>query len=101
MEEKEILDTSVAINRKEGIVTIFTVIEYPKAIESFEIIFPETQDYVKGIEIAANLRKKGTPIGAIDTLIAAICLNRKAVLVTSDNDFKQIKEIYSEFKIKN
>lgn len=100
MEAKEILDTSVAIEKKEGTITIFTVIEYPNSVKkSFDIIFPEMIDYVKAIEIAHKLQEKGKPVGAIDIIIAGMCLNRSAQLLTKDNDFGIISEIFTEFEV--
>ncbi len=100
MEKKEILDTSVAIERKEGIVSVFTVVEHPPSLNKFEILFPDNQDYIKAIEISNKLREKGKPMGAVDILIAAICLNREAKLITKDKDFNIIKTIFPEFKLK-
>ena len=57
-------------------------------------------DYSKSIEISRRLRVKGKPIGAIDILIASMCLNRDFELVTSDTDFKQIKVVEPNFKLK-
>lgn len=101
METIEILDTSVAMRRKDGVITIFTVIEYPPCnTNSFDVLVPEMMDYITAIEIAQKLRKKGKPIGSTDIIIAAMCLNRSAELVTKDNDFKNIKEEYADFKLK-
>lgn len=47
--------------------------------------------------MATKLRAIGKPIGAIDIIIAAMCLNRSAKLVTKDSDFKYVKEAYPEF----
>ena len=97
MEKKEILDTSIAIECKEGTISVFTVIEHPPSIDKFEILFPEDVDYIKAIEISEKLRKKGTPIGAVNIMIAAMLINRGARLIAKDKDFEYIKEIYSEF----
>ncbi len=99
--ENQIFDTNVAMYKKEGIVTIFTVIEHtPITNESFEIIFPEDIDYVKAIQISRKLREKGKSKGAIDILIAAMCLNRSAELLTKDKDFVDVKKIFPELKVK-
>jgi predicted nucleic acid-binding protein len=97
MEKKEILDTSIAIESKEGMISIFTVIEHPPSISRFEIIFPEDMDYMKAIEISNKLREIGKPIGAIDIIIAAMCLNRNSKLITKDKDFEIIKRIFPDF----
>lgn len=101
METEEILDTSVVFDAKEGIITIFTLIEHPPCGERFfDILFPETKDYVIAVEIARKLRKKGTPVGAIDILIAAIAVNRSLVVRTSDGDFKHIQAVLPELILK-
>lgn len=41
-------------------------------------------------EIRWSLEKKGKPIGALDSLIAAQALEADAVLVTSDSDFRNV-----------
>ncbi len=100
METNEILDTSVAIERGEGTITIFTVIEYPPAVDKFfDIIFPETIDYVKAIEIANMLRVKGMLVGAVDIMIAAMCINRSAKITTKDADFDKIQKACPELDV--
>ena len=54
---------------------------------------------MKAIEIAEKLRNIGKPIGAIDMLIASMCLNRSVKLITKDKDFKAVKEIFSNFEL--
>jgi len=101
METSELLDTSIALDSKEGIITIFTLIEHPPCSEKFfDIIFPETKDYVMAVEIARKLRKKGTPVGAIDMLIAAMAVNRSLAVRSNDRDFKHIQRIMPELKLK-
>jgi len=101
MEEKEILDTSVAMERKEGSITVFTAIEYPSSLKKpFDFIFPEIQDYMKSVEIANKLKEKGNPVGAVDIMIASVCLNRSAMLLTKDADFQIINDNFPEFKFR-
>ncbi|MFQ6118726.1 MAG: type II toxin-antitoxin system VapC family toxin [Methanosarcinales archaeon] len=40
-----------------------------------------------------KLRDVGRPIGAIDIVVASICINRNLELITKDRDFKFIKEV--------
>ena len=58
MEKKEILDTSIAIECKEGTISVFTVIEHPPSIDKFEILFPEDVDYIKAIDIRKTEKKR-------------------------------------------
>ena len=100
METNAILDTSAAIGRNEGTITIFTVIEYPPSAKyNFDVVFPETLDYLKATEIATRLREVGKPIGAIDMIIAAMCLNRFVKLVTKDRDFEYVAELFPDFDV--
>ena len=101
MEANEILDTNVVFYRKEGMITIFTVIEFPPCTErNFDILFPTNQDYAKAIEIATKLREAGSTIGGIDVIIAAMCLNRSRRLVTKDKDFLAVKDVFPEFSVR-
>ena len=100
METREVLDTNLLIEGKTGLTTAFNVIEYPKALESKgEILWPTREDHVAAISIMVDLLKAGTPIPAIDVLIAAVCINRGLKLLTKDNHFKAVTSVRSEFKL--
>lgn len=100
MEENKILDTSRLIEGREGLTTIFNVVEYPKALESeIKIFWPIREDFIKSVEIMSELLKIGKPIPAIDILIASMCLNRGLVLSTKDDHYKYIKQVYPKFKL--
>jgi len=48
-------------------------------------------------QIRAELEKKGTPIGALDTLISAIAVANNAIIVTNnEKEFNRIKELKVE-----
>lgn len=64
-------------------------------LEILDFDYFATIDYGK---IRADLEKKGTPIGPLDTLIAAHAKSRKLTLVT--NNEKELKRI-PELKIEN
>jgi len=99
VEENKVLDTSVLISGASGITTIFNIIEYPPAYEKCNVIWPKREDYVKALAIASKLRKAGKPVGAIDIIIASICINRTLALVSKDEDFTLIKEIEPSLKL--
>lgn len=101
METDEIFDTSVALDAEEGIITVFTLIEHPPCAEKFfNILFPETKDCVMALEIAQKLRQRGTPVGAVDMLIAAMAINRSLAVRTSDGDFKKIQVVMPELGLR-
>jgi len=100
MEAHEILDTNLLIEGKTGATTAFNIVEYPKALEgNVEVIWPNRPDFLTAVEIMVDLLKAGTPIPAIDVLIAAICLNRGLRLATSDRHFHHIKAIREGFDL--
>jgi len=99
MEENKVLDTSLLITGSSGITTIFNIIEYPPAYEKCSVIWPKREDYTRALAIASKLRRAGRPVGAVDIIIASICINRALVLASRDEDFKVIKEIDPSLKL--
>ena len=106
---KELYDTSALIyywkNKTldiSGYTTIFSVIEFPKAIKfkQLVVIYPSREDYDEAIRISIDLLKKGKPIGAIDVLIASIALNRDLLLITMDKHLKYVKIVRPKLKLK-
>ena len=85
----------------DGYTTILNVIEFPKAVslKNLKVIYPNTEDYYKSLIIAAKLLKRGTPIPAIDIIIAAVSINYDLVLITKDRHFKYIKMVEPKFKL--
>jgi tRNA(fMet)-specific endonuclease VapC len=72
-----------------------TVVE--RFIAPFEILpFDDTccRAYAN---IRASLEKSGTPIGAMDLLIASICIARNLILVTNNTkEFRRVKKLKLE-----
>ncbi len=99
MEEIEIIDASLLIEKKSGFTTIFSIIEYPPAVKDCNILFPDEDDYKKALDISWKLREVGKPVGAIDILIASMCINRTIKIVTKDRDFESIKFVEPKFKL--
>ncbi|MBI2652399.1 PIN domain-containing protein [Candidatus Woesearchaeota archaeon] len=94
------IDTSVAIEKEVGATTIFTVIEYLKCLEYVaEVVYPDDNDFEKAIELSRGLTQIGKQIGAIDILIASMCINRDLKLITKDNHFRYIKEVDKSFNV--
>ena len=100
MEANAIVDTTVAIgSHGPGLITVFTVLEHPPAANYFDVVLPEVRDYARAADLAIALRRNGTPIGAVDVMIAAMCINRNAKVVTKDRDFLVVREVVPEFEI--
>ena len=99
MEESKVIDTNLLIDGFSGLTTIFNIIEYPTAFQRNVILFPERADFDKAVDISLRLRLKGNMIGAVDVIIASMCINRGLKLVTKDKDFNYVKEVDKNFKV--
>jgi predicted nucleic acid-binding protein len=85
---------------REFSVTIFTAIEFPvvTAFPKALFVLPSSVDYTRSIEYACKLREKGTPIPAIDIIIATIVVERDAVLVSDDDHFASFNAVEPRLK---
>ena len=106
--EKVLYDTNVLIeavkSRKklEGYTTVLNVVEFPRALElNLTVITPSLEDYLLAIKISQAMVKKGTPVPAIDAIVAAVAMNRELTLVTNDKHFEWIKEEFEGLKLQS
>ncbi len=98
-----ILDSNIVIRRTKAGDEVFdditgiTQVEYPPILEydrfCGEIVYPSEQDIDLAGSIQAKLRKIGKPQTAQDLIIAAICINRDELLITTDDDFEDISSV--------
>ena len=107
--ETPLYDTSVLIEhmregatKLEGSTTILNLIEFPKAVtlRGLDIIIPGKEDFDKGFEMSILLLKAGTPIPAVDVVLAAVVVNRGLVLHTRDRHFEYVRKIDREFRVR-
>ncbi len=84
-----------------GFTTILNLVEFPKALEFEEltVIYPNIDDYQESLEISIDLLQKGTPLPAVDIMVAAMCIKRNYIFSTKDNHFQAIKSVRKEFKL--
>jgi tRNA(fMet)-specific endonuclease VapC len=84
-----------------GFTTIFNVVEFPKALEfeQLTLIYPSVEDYEESLAISLALLQKGSPMPAIDILVAAMCIRRNLTLATKDKHFTAIKSVKADFKL--
>ncbi len=77
------------------------MIEFPKALDlkGLAVIYPTVDDYEESIELSAALLNKGTPMQAVDIMIAVICLRRNLTLSTKDHDLAQVMKVRKNFKL--
>ena len=64
-------------------------------LDRINILNLDRESAMKSAEIAANLSKKGRPIGHLDSIIAGIALTNgvNAILTRNVKDFSKIKEL--------
>ncbi|TFG26429.1 type II toxin-antitoxin system VapC family toxin [Candidatus Thorarchaeota archaeon] len=107
--ETSLHDTNILIDHVrdgatslEGYTTILNLIEFPKAVtlQGLDIILPGKDDYDKGFELSLLLLEAGTPIPAIDIVLAAVAINRNLVLQTRDQHFEYVRKINQEFQVR-
>lgn len=81
--------------------TIFSLIEFPVAAKYTEIsiINPTSLHYELSLKYALMLRKKGTPIPAIDIIIGAIGVEKNFYIVSEDSDFGYFQDVEPRLKI--
>ena len=106
--EEALYDTSAVIelvaHRRErvpGYVSALTLVEYPPVVRYVdEILFPRRRDYITATKWQVLLRSKGTPLPAVDLVIAAQAYNEDMVLVTLDKHFEKIRQVAPELRIR-
>jgi hypothetical protein len=83
-----------------GYTTILNLIEFSKAIDfNLKVLYPSKSDYELALKISTELLKKGKPIPAVDSIIAAIAFNNNLKVITKDKHFLYVNEIMEEFKV--
>ena len=103
---EDLYDTSYLIGAMKagqelsGFTTIFNILEFPKALafKRLTVVYPTAQDYDEAVRLSTRLLAKGTPLPAVDVLIAAVCLRLKARLLTKDEHFETLKLVSETFR---
>ncbi|MFQ6076353.1 MAG: PIN domain-containing protein [Candidatus Bathyarchaeia archaeon] len=107
--EEVVYDTSVLIElvkkgvkHIDGFTTILNLIEFPKAVEleGLGAIYPTVHDYNEALKLSVILLDRGTPIPAVDMVVAAVCINRGLTLITKDEHFKLLAEVWEDFSVR-
>jgi len=105
-EDKKLYDTNVIIEavtsgeKLRGYTTILNVVEFPKATTlDLTVITPSLDDYLFSIKISQAMVERGTPIPAVDIVVAAVALNRRLTLLSRDKHFLFIQEAYPDLKL--
>jgi predicted nucleic acid-binding protein len=54
------------------------------------LLVPDRDDHIAAAEVRNRCRRAGLQIGTIDALLAQLCMHHDLIMLSSDNDFKQI-----------
>ncbi len=105
METRRLFDTSAVIdlvankraNVIPGFISVLTIVEYPPALLYAEkIVYPTKDDYALAIRWQQALRRRGSPLPAVDLIIAATAYNRSLIVVTKDKHFEKLRNIQED-----
>jgi len=66
--------------------------------QAIPLIVPSKDDHVRAAALRTQCRRKGVQIGTIDALIAALCIDRRLTLLSTDADFQHIARVQT-FKL--
>ena len=85
-----------------GFTTILNVIEFPKApeFEDVNVLEPTSEEYALALELCVKLLQRGTPVPAVDIVIAALGIRRELRLRTNDPHFSTIRAVAPEMTLK-
>ena len=104
--EKALYDTNVLIDalksgeKLKGYTTVLNIVEFPRGLElGLTVITPTLEDYLLAIKISQAMVMRGTPVPAVDAIVAAVAINRELMLFTKDRHFGRIKEDFKELKL--
>jgi hypothetical protein len=84
-----------------GYTTIFNILKFPKSLGFFKkikILYPNSRDYESALILSEKLYRHGTPIPAIDILVASISYNNNLLLISRDKHFDRIKQVWKDFQ---
>lgn len=76
--------------------TLFNKLE--DYLTAFPLLAVEREDHISAAQLRNTCKKKGLRVGTIDALIAAVCIRRDLLLLSTDKDFQAIAKV-SELKL--
>ncbi|NJE76936.1 PIN domain-containing protein [Thermococcus sp. ES12] len=104
--EEALYDTNVLIEaaksgkKLNGYTTVLNVVEFPRALElGLTVITPSLEDYLLAIKISQAMVRRGTPVPAVDAIVAAVAMNRGLRLVTEDKHFEWIRKEFEGLRL--
>ena len=68
-----------------------------RIIERFSalpFVVPDREDHVRAAKLRNACRRRDVQIATIDALLAALCIHRELVMLTTDTDFGRIARLH-------
>ena len=65
-------------------------------VERFQLlpfVAPDRDDHIEAAELRNVCRRKGVQVGAIDALLARLCIRHDLVMLSTDADFSRIAKL--------
>ncbi|NJE45919.1 PIN domain-containing protein [Thermococcus sp. GR7] len=106
-DKKKLYDTNVLIdlvksgeNPGDGYTTALNLVEYPKGVSlDLGVLIPSPKEYALAVKLSEKLVKAGTPVPAVDVIIAAVAISRGMALITKDRHFLLVKDVAPELRL--
>ncbi len=61
-------------------------------------VSPDRTDHIEAAELRNTCRRAGVQVGTVDAMLAQLCIRHQLVLLSTDNDFKNMVK-YCDLKI--
>lgn len=66
---------------------------------SIPMVTPDRQDHIAAAALRNLCRRAGVQVGAIDALIAQLCIRHELMLLTTDGDFREMQRVVKGLKV--
>lgn len=100
-DSSELIEIYRTTGEAEGYTSVLNLIEFPKGIElsDLNVVYPAREDYDQALVWSAKLLERGSPVPALDVVLAAMSVRLGVRLVTRDRHFAVIKSVARELKL--
>ncbi len=78
---QEILQGFVGPKAKSDIIDRFAAIPF---------VSPDRADHIAAADLRNTCRRAGVQVGTVDAILAQLCIRHKLILLSTDNDFKNM-----------
>jgi predicted nucleic acid-binding protein len=62
---------------------------------AFPLLVPDRHDHIQAAELRNLCQRKGVQVGTIDALLAQLCVRHNLMMLSTDNDFRNMASVVS------